>query len=195
MMVQNGGAAVTWSEVLIIAADDAKYWDKEVRRPAMLYLARGKLGGEPTAAYEEDPTGITAKVKAQLTHGGKHASEPPIADEGSPKRVRKSKAEKRAAREVGSPGGSGGGGRGHAQNPQESQAPGGGGGGGHPRSGGGKYLTTREGLEICFTFAKNDRDACPELCQNSRAHVSQICLGPHRNAECGRASNQSKGGK
>jgi hypothetical protein len=116
MMVQNGGAAVTWSEVLIVAADDAKYWDKEVRRPAMLYLARGKRGGEPTAAYEEDQ-GITAKVKAQLTHGGKHASEPPIADEGSPKRVRKSKAEKRAAREVGSPGGSGGGGRGHAQNP------------------------------------------------------------------------------
>jgi hypothetical protein len=56
-------------------------------------------------------------------------------------------------------------------------------------------LTTREGLEICFTFAKKDRDACPELCQNSRAHVCQICLGPHRSAECGRANNQSKGGK
>ena len=73
MMGQNGGAAVTWSEVLIVAADDAKYWDKEVRCPAMLYLARGKRGGEPTAAYEEDPTGMTAMVKAQLTHGGKHA--------------------------------------------------------------------------------------------------------------------------
>ena len=71
--VQNGGAAGTWSEFLIVAADDAKYWDKEVRCPAMLYLARGKRGGEPTAAYEEDPTGITAKVKAQLAHGGKHA--------------------------------------------------------------------------------------------------------------------------
>ena len=112
MMVQNGGAAVTWSEVLIIAADDAKYWDKEVRRPAMLYLARGKRGGEPTAAYEKDPTGITAKVKAQLTRGAKHVPEPPIPDEGTPKRIRKSKAEKRAARDVGSPGGGGGGGRG-----------------------------------------------------------------------------------
>jgi hypothetical protein len=47
MMGQNGGAAVTWAEVLIIAADDAKYWDKGARRPAMLYLARGKRGANP----------------------------------------------------------------------------------------------------------------------------------------------------
>ena len=31
----------------------------------MTYLARGK-GGEPTAAYKEDATGIAAKVQAQL---------------------------------------------------------------------------------------------------------------------------------
>ena len=60
MMVQNGGAAVTWSEVLIAAADDSKYWGKEVRRPAMTYLSRGKKDGEPTTAYKEDFTGIAA---------------------------------------------------------------------------------------------------------------------------------------
>ena len=65
-LVQNGSAAVSWSEVLIAAADDSKFWDKEVCSPAMVYLARGKKGGEPTAAYKEDPTGIAAKAQAQL---------------------------------------------------------------------------------------------------------------------------------
>ena len=45
LMVANGGAAVPGSEVLVAAADDSRYWDKEVRRPAMLYLTRGKKGG------------------------------------------------------------------------------------------------------------------------------------------------------
>ena len=159
---------------------------------AMLYLACGKRGGEPTAAYEEDPTGITAKVKAQLTRGAKHVPEPPIPDEGTPKRIRKSKAEMRAARDVGSPGGGGGGGRGQAQSLQAFHAPAQQ-QGQHPKFAGGKYLMTREGLEICFTFAQNDRDACPEPCRNNRAHVCQSCFGPHRNAECGRTNNQSKG--
>ena len=35
----------------------------------MTYLARGKKGGVPTAAYKED-TGITAKVQARLQGGG-----------------------------------------------------------------------------------------------------------------------------
>ena len=57
-MVVNNDAPVTWPEVLIVAACGSKCWDKEVRRPALHYLARGKTGGEPTSAYEEDPTGI-----------------------------------------------------------------------------------------------------------------------------------------
>ena len=76
----------------------------------------------------------------------------------------KSKAKKRDAREGGSPGGTGGGGRGQVQCPQESLAPGGGGGGGHPKSGGGKNVMAREGLEICLTFAKHGRDVYPEPC-------------------------------
>ena len=41
-------------------------WGKGVLCPAMTYLARGKKGNEPTAAYKEDPTGIAAKAQAQL---------------------------------------------------------------------------------------------------------------------------------
>ena len=105
---------MSWSEVLIAAADDSKYWGKEVRRPAMIYLARGKEGGEPTAAYEEDPTGITAKVQAQLQGGGHEP--PPVSDPTIIKRRKKTRAEKKAAKVLvtaftggGAPPGGGGG--------------------------------------------------------------------------------------
>ena len=58
-MATNGGAQVSWSDVFVEVANDNKYWDREVHRPAMLDLARGKRGDEPTAADEEDPTGLT----------------------------------------------------------------------------------------------------------------------------------------
>ena len=58
-MATNGGAQVSWSDVFVKVANDNKYWDREVHRPAMLDLARGKRGGEPTAADEEDPTVLT----------------------------------------------------------------------------------------------------------------------------------------
>ena len=38
---KNKGRQVTWSEVLICAAQDDRYWDREVRRPAIGFLARG----------------------------------------------------------------------------------------------------------------------------------------------------------
>ena len=76
MALEDGGQPVTWSDVLLRVADDSKYWDREVRRPAMLYLARGKRGGEPTAAFGEDPTGLTSKVKAQLSGSSKGCGGP-----------------------------------------------------------------------------------------------------------------------
>ena len=158
MMVQNGGAFVSWSEVLIAAADDSKYWTKEVRRPAMMYLARQKKGGVPTAAYEEDPTGITAKVRSQPQVGGHEP--PPVSDPTSLKRRKKTRAEKKRKAVSGADNGA------------------------HPKSQNGKCITSRECVEICFTFAKNGRNACPEPCRNKRAHLCQLCLGMHRSEEC-----------
>ena len=185
MMVANGGAQVSWSDVFTEVADDAKYWDREVRRPAMLYLARGKRGGEPTAAYEEDPTGLTTKIKSQLV-GGR------ALENGSPrakrqKRLKVEGAAGSAARDEGhSPAGS------DVQQasppPRPSQ-------GEHPRMRGPLYVSTRDGTEICFTFAKNGQDACSEPCPSSRAHVCQFCLGPHRNDECSQARPTGKGAK
>ena len=183
MTVVNNNALVTWSEVLIAAADDSEHGGKEVRHPAMLHLARGKGGGEPTAAYEEDPTGITAKVHAQLA-GGKHALEPPTSDPTFLKRRRKTKAEKRATKAAVTASA----GRESAQvRVRVGQD------GGHPKQLNGKYITSREGIEICFTFAKNGRDSCPDPCRNKRVHICQICLGGHRNEECSRANNLDKG--
>ena len=155
MVVANGGAQVSWSDVLIEAANDDKYWDREVRRPAMVYLARGKGGGEPTAAYEEDPTGLTSKVRTQIL-GGKSAS----MDE-SPRPKKKTKAEKAAARFAApSPGAaSPGGGGGQSASPSATQAPR---WEAHPRKKGQLFSTSRDGTEICFTFAKGARNACPE---------------------------------
>ena len=60
--------------------------------------------------------------------------------------------------------------------------------GGHPKSQGGKYVISGEGIEICFTYAKNGPDACLGPCRNNRAHLCQICLGAHRNEECDRGN-------
>ena len=155
----------------------------------MVYLARGKRDGEPTAAYEEDPTGLMSKARTQIS-GGKSAS-----INESPRPKKKTKAEKAAARSAAhSPGAAspGGGGGGQEASPSSTQAPR---WEAHLRKKGQLFITSRVGTEICFTFAKDARDACPEPCQRSRAHVCQTCLGPHLNEECGRANQGGKGGK
>ena len=45
-------------------------------------------------------------------------------------------------------------------------------------------MTTAEGQQVCFARAKNQ--ACSDPCAYSRAHVCQLCLGKHTNAQCGR---------
>ena len=188
-MVANGGAQVSWSEVFTEVADDSKYWDREVRRPAMLYLARGKRGGEPTAAYEEDPTGLTTKIKSQLAAGDSlEGMSPNKRHKASGAERRARQAQRAAAQESASSQG-----QQASTSPRQTQTqaqP-----KEHPQKRGNLFTTTREGTEVCFIFAKNDRDACSEPCPQGRAHVCQICLGPHRNSECQRANPTGKGGK
>ena len=185
MMVANGGAQVSWSDVFTEAADDSKFWDREVRRPAMLYLARGKRGGEPTAAYEEDPTGLTTKIKSQLGGGS------PVENRGlRGKRRRESGAKRRARKAARDEGQSSAGSDTQQTSPRPPPS-----GDGHPAKRGALYISTREGTEICFAFAKNSRDTCPEPCPAGRAHVCQVCLGPHRNDECPQVRTGGKGVK
>ncbi|CAK0840856.1 unnamed protein product, partial [Prorocentrum cordatum] len=57
----------------------------------------------------------------------------------------------------------------------------------HPRKDKqGRYITTREGQEICFKYASGgfDKGGCTETCPSKRAHVCQWCLQPHSNGSC-----------
>ena len=67
--------------------------------------------------------------------------------------------------------------------------------GGCPQLRGGLFTIRHDGVEVCFTFAKNYRGACPEPCLMRRAHVCQVCLGPHTNRECPHWAQRGKGGK
>ena len=45
----------------------------------------------------------------------------------------------------------------------------------------GRYVTTREGTQICFGFQMRK---CEGPCRQQRAHVCQTCLQGHRTSEC-----------
>ena len=45
-------------------------------------------------------------------------------------------------------------------------------------------ITTREGAEICYKYARGERGACEGPCAKGRAHVRQKGLQPHTNAQC-----------
>ena len=63
---------------------------------------------------------------------------------------------------------------------------------GHPRKARtGSYLTTRDGMQICFAWNR-ERDSCKTgACPDRRAHVCEQCLQPHRGLDC----NNGGGGK
>ena len=63
----------------------------------------------------------------------------------------------------------------------------------HPRKFGNTFITTREGDEICYKFAKGAPGACGEPCPEGRVHCCQYCLGQHPNVNCQKKDN--RGGK
>ena len=138
-----------------------------------------KIRSALMAAYDEDPIGTAAMAEALLRGN----TDTPIK-----KRKRKTSAQKRASLQLTATElvvaacalDAAATGRANAS---------------HPKSQAGKFITSSEGVEICFTFAKNSCDACPDPCRNKRAHICQICLGPHRNERCDRLNNLGKGRK
>jgi hypothetical protein len=146
-LLANNGYTPTWSQVFVAAAEDDRYWDREVRRPALTFLARGKR------ALSEGPS-------------------PSVPQNAISKKAKK--IERAAVAERPFQGGQGG--RGEEKPLSKKE---------HPRKDRlGKFCTTREGKEICFTFAIGERGVCKEPCKNKRAHVCQHCLGPHSNKAC-----------
>ena len=159
------GTAPTWSAVFIAAAEDDRYWSTEVRNPALGFLARGRRSGPPAdPGSARDPPSRRQQdqpvTKKQRQRAGRDGSKTGWKREYAP------------------PPPPHAGGKGGGKNKGE---------GAHPRKDKkGLFVTTREGQDICFTWAKGERDGCAEPCQRQRAHVCQHCLQPHRNAACGR---------
>ena len=152
LLAQELGRQPSWSEVFIAAAQDDRYWDKEVRRPALGFLARGNANKRP---------GADAVPDVPDTHP---AERPP----------KKQRAQHPA-------GGGAGGHQGQGGGKSKRTKKRGANTGGHPRrSSDGKYQTSREGDELCYKFSKGGAEACPSPCPNGRAHLCQLCLQPHR---------------
>ena len=62
----------------------------------------------------------------------------------------------------------------------------------HPRKYGNLFVTSRDGVQICYTFAKGQPGSCSEPCPDQRCHCCQHCLGSHPNVSCPKP--KSKGG-
>ena len=75
----------------------------------------------------------------------------------------------------------------------EPPQPRGGDNGGHPQKWGKHYITTAEGHELCFRFAKGKPGDCPEPCKDGRVHSCQHCLGKHPNSQCTERQSKPKG--
>jgi len=61
----------------------------------------------------------------------------------------------------------------------------------HPRKYGQYFVTSREGTQICYTFAEGQPGSCSEPCPQNRIHCCQLCLGQHPNSQC---PKNAKGG-
>ena len=187
-----------WVGVFTYMARNADYWNKFVVRPAQTFLARGGAGKamSPEDALESQVSKAANMATKNVTGA---AVPPPPAPfgEGLSKTARRKRKERERAREEdaksrsrSAPWHSGGG------NGKGSGGAGGAGsgkGGGHPRKSGKEFQTTREGIQICFRYAKGQPGVCAEPCQDSRAHCCQYCLGPHPNVQCPNAPGRKSG--
>ena len=153
-----------WDAVFVAAASDTTYWDREVRRPAVAFLARGSMRGTP--GITPDASAALQNVEEAATNSGKGIIRPP--GQGTSRQaVQKRKAREQLARADFA---------GVSVNTPAKT---------HPKKWGTLHLTTTEGREICYNFAKGSAESCCTTpCPNSRVHVCQFCLGDHRNDEC-----------
>ena len=151
------GQEPTWSEVFVEAAEDDRYWDREVRRPALAFLARGSRPSAPLQQMEEQLEDV---VRAS---GGDVKS----------RNQRKAETAKRRRLAADAP---------IVQPPTSGSGPAKGKKSeNHPKQFKGLYVTTEGGQQICFAYAGK---TCSDPCPGKRAHVCQICLGKHKNADC-----------
>ena len=171
--------ATPWDGVFQAAALDHQYWDSNVRRPAVAFLAR--MGSQLQPALE--PVSEGAKASLANVEAALGATAPLGPTSPANKKTKKRKKE--------SPGEGSDKEKKQATKPKvedrfTNKT--------HPKKWGGLFHSTREGRELCYTWAKGATpDACSEPCAANRAHRCQICLGAHQNRECKKDPPKGKG--
>ena len=177
-----------WVGVFTQAARDSEYWQKQVIRPAQSFLARGGAGKSMPKEIANDVNMTNGAQLATRSDGGA------LPGEGLSRNARKRRAAKErlaAAERLKAD-------KTHNEVKSAPAAAGAGGGGSasvHPRKFGQTFITTREGTEICYRFAKGAANACAEPCAEKRAHVCQYCLGVHTNQQCPNRNKDGAKGK
>lgn len=170
-----------WDGVFQAAARDHQYWDANVRRRAVVFLARA--GSAPQPALEPMSEGAKASIRNIETAMGATASQPEVKKRKKRKRPKEGK-----------------GGSGDTDSKEEKDTPvnkklvdkqnnre-------HPKKWGGMFHTTQEGKPVCYAFAKGSTpDACPGNCKNGRAHKCMLCLGNHQNKDCPKKQGKAGG--
>ena len=54
----------------------------------------------------------------------------------------------------------------------------------HPqKTADGRFRTTKQGMQLCYEFNRND-EGCRRECTQERAHVCEWCLSAHRAIQC-----------
>ena len=156
-------ATAPWDSVIKAAATDGPFWEKELKEPALLYtLGHGK--SEPSWVERQQPQ-----------QGSESASR------RAAKRKRQSEQKQGQQQQSTA----------RQQPQQQSKGSKGDGKGPHPRKGkDGRFITTRDGSQVCFGW-NNAEGGCSVPCPANRAHVCQRCLQPHRSINCPQGSGGS----
>ena len=153
-----------WGYVFRAAAADDKFWNREVRNPALKIIAQGLLSSEAAERAADRQSGVALASPKRPHVPGAAAAEREI------KRIKAQvTADQESAAQLASvapgPGGRGGG-RGEAGVPPNPPSA----GGGHPRERGGRCVTAREGANICW---KVQRGKCSNKCERGMARACQ----------------------
>jgi hypothetical protein len=155
-----------WDDIFRQASLDRAYWDRHVREPALIFMARGVKKKQPggSGAVTE---GITDKIEVK-------------------KKAKKKDRVARLKNEIQQLKNSQGPGQTRATSaPSRGGKNGGGKGGAHPRKdGSGRFVTDREGKPLCFAFSNGN---CRGVCPQGRMHLCQQCLGSHCAKDCPKA--------
>lgn len=153
--------AQPWDHIFRMAARDRDYWDKHVREPALLFrTAGGKKKEQPggTGAGTDHSGGDVNTPKKRKNRGQKERLKAQLAKAREEKeRAWESPPDKNSLKQKG---------------PKRDQK--------------GRFLTDRQGKQICFGFNNGE---CKGVCPRNMTHVCQLCLGNHPAKQCRKGPN------